>query len=104
MNTPGNQENLMQDYFINHREVIPDDGFTKKVMRSLPEKNKLLSKKDILVYTSLFLGAGIFMFKLPDLNEIFFTVNPSLILFLILSSVCVIISIIYATDTEFDFL
>ncbi len=93
-------ENLLEEYFKNYRETIPDNGFTKSTIGKIPKTESGFSVRDLLTTASLIIGFSLVIFNLDSIGDIFIDQNFYLLLFVFCCFAGITLSIIIVGDPE----
>lgn len=71
----GNNDKLLIDFFAENRQEIPDNGFTRRVMRHLPDRTRRISQVWV---TFCFTLALVLFFVFDGLQQVLGTLRETL--------------------------
>ena len=79
-----NNDKLLIDFFAENRQEIPDNGFTRRVMRHLPDRTRRISQ----VWVTFCFTLALVLFFVTELDPKSLLVAGIVLLFLLYRKIC----------------
>jgi len=97
-----NEDKIISDFFNTHKEMIEDNGFSRRVVNMLPKQRSNIWLRSVLIFTAIFTGTLLVSLNMTNLMKELISLDLTHIVIFVICFGIALSSIISAANNSVE--